>query len=438
MVTSAILIIFMIIITVKILFDIYYLGVSKKFVNEKCNINITKKVDILLIIPVLREQSIIESTLDHFLNMKLDNIRLHACIAGTSRECNGREMNYISTGCVVETWIKNNEKKFSDDLIFSYAEAIDENGDRATQLNYAVKQASKLFVPDVVGVYDADSLPDIFTLEEVASEYCCNSNTVFQQPVHFINSANRMANQGKNPILVANALYQTTWTAIRELPRWKSHSKYNEKNGKRSYLRNDYLIGHGEFMPFKIYEKYIFPEREVTDGIQLGYRVSMSGVSIKPLHTFCIDDVPKSVGQIIGQHKRWFGGCNRLWSAYKWSKNNCGQSSVFQMIDGYWSQLSWTYASLYAIISLILSIVKAINGNSLFLIIMLIELFIYCYLIPFVSNNLIPEKIKIRVIDWLCLPLAIGIKGIGPNIYLIQKMISIFRKKEIKYSKVER
>ncbi len=438
MVIDIIIVTFILIIALKIIFDLRYIFITQKFIKERKEIFITKKTNVLLIIPVLREQNIIEATLDYFTNFKLNNINLHVCISGTSRERDGKIEGYISTGAIVEKWIEKNKMKFNESLKFSYFEVCEKNGDRASQLNYAVNKVSETYTPDIIGVYDADSLPDISTLEEVASEYCKNPNTIFQQPVHFITAANRMAKQKKNPILVANALYQTTWTAIRELPRWKCHSEFCEKKNEKNYFRNDYLIGHGEFIPFKIYNEFIFPEKEVTDGIQLGYRISMSGIPIKPLHTFCVDDVPQEIKQLIGQHKRWFGGCNRLFSAYRWCKDNCEKTSISQMIDGYWSQLSWAYAGLYAIIAIILSILKAGCGNYFYIVVVGLEVIVYCYLIPYISNKLMPEKIKIRLIDWLCLPIAIGLKGIGPNWYFCQRIISVLSKKEIKYSKVER
>ena len=51
---------------------------------------------------------------------------------------------------------------------------------------------------------------------------------------------------------------------------------------------------------------------------------------------------------------------------------------------------------------------------------------------------MLSTKIKIRFIDWLCLPIAILIKGIGPNLYILQFILSKFTNKKIKYSKVER
>lgn len=438
MVANIIISLFIFIITNKLFYNFYYLYITKKFISEERNYIVNRNVSFLIIIPVLREQNIIESTLNYFNKLDLSNIDLHVCIAGTSREKNENNKCYISTGKIVNKWIIKEKVNFRKNIHFSYVEISETNGDRATQLNYAVKQCRQYFEPELVGVYDADSLPDLKTLEEVAAEYCRKPNTVFQQPVHFISAANRMAKKNKNPILVANALYQTTWTAIRELPRWKKHSEFCEKNNNRLYYKNDYLIGHGEFIPYKLYNSFIFPEKEVTDGIQLGYRLSMSGYSIKPIHKFCVDDVPQEISQLIKQHKRWFAGCNRLYNSYKWCKKNFNRASLFQMLDGFWSQISWAYASLFAIVVLILSIAKAFSNSWWFLPIVLTEIIIYSYVIPLIANFIMPKKIRIRIIDWLCLPIAIALKGIGPNVYLIQKFYSLILKNEITYSKVER
>ena len=164
----------------------------------------------------------------------------------------------------------------------------------------------------------------------------------------------------------------------------------------------------------------------------------MAGISIKPIHRFCVDDVPQEVKQLVGQHKRWFGGCNRLYSAYKWCNDQFGKASILQMLDGYWSQISWAYASLFAIVAIALSIVKAIDGCWIYLYVVMLEVIMYSYAIPLIANLLMPERIKIRAVDWLCLPLAIALKGIGPNVYLLQRMYTAIVKKEIIYSKVER
>ena len=302
----------------------YRIMVTRKGLSEAtCCCSDGTKTRILLLLPVLREQNVILKTLTHFTNLKTENSDILVCIAGTSREKSQRP-DRETTGEIVSRWINDN----SCACTFRYAEINEQEGDRASQLNYAVKD-NEDFRPDIIGVYDADSLPDSETLNEISARWQKTKSTVFQQPVHFVDAANRMAHEGANPILTANALYQTTWTVIREYPVWYQHHRFcMEKNGGGFFPRNDYLIGHGEFIPYSVYRSYRFPEQEITDGIQLGYRLSMSGADICPLNTFCSDDVPQSFGQLTGQHKRWFGGCNRLVESYKWCLNNCGIASL--------------------------------------------------------------------------------------------------------------
>ena len=443
MVIGTILGIIVFIIFMKLVFDIYYISVSKNklTVDKKEHYSLDRKINILILIPVLREQSVIEATLNHFEGLLMENINLMISIAGTNRELVGKAEGYISTGNVVNRWITNianRSKENSHQVEYCYCEVSETVGDRATQLNNAVREAVKKFNPDIVGVYDADSLPDAVTLTEVAGKYLKNPNTVFQQPVHFIDAANRMAKEKKNPVLVANALYQTTWTVIRELPRWTRHHEFAKKHKTKIFGRNDYLIGHGEFIPYTIYQQYNFPEFEVTDGIQLGYRLSMSGVDICPLNVFCRDDVPQQILQLIGQHKRWFGGCNRLMQSSVWCRKNTGKTSLKQVVDGYWSQLSWAYAAVISFIGIVLSIVSLSQGNIMLPVLEIIFLLMYCYAVPYVAHRILPDPLRVRWIDWLCLPVAIGIKGIGPNLYFIQKAYTGLTRRNMKYFKVER
>lgn len=419
---------------IKVLLEFYYILQSRKFIKDKSEYIVPKKVKILLLIPVLREQAVIENTLNHFKKLSVDNIELAVCIAGTSREKNNIGKQKKTTGEITDAWIKNNN---TERISFSYYEIDELEGDRATQLNYAVSQVRQTFEPEIIGVYDADSLPDIETLQEVACLYCSNNSTVFQQPVNFIKTANKMSVNKENPILIANAMYQTTWTIIRELPRWYNHHKYCMKH-KSKYKRNDYLIGHGEFFPTTIYDKFKFPENEVTDGIQIGYRMSMSGVDIAPLHSFCDDDVPRQLHQLIHQHKRWFGGCNRIHSANQWAKDHGFGGATMQTIDGYWSQFLWAYAAVVIVVSIILSIILAIKGYAEYLILTSILCILYWYVIPYISHKIIPVEKKISFISWLMLPIAMAVKCLGPNLYLIQTNLNRLFSKKMSYEKVER
>ena len=436
MVIDIVLYIIISILYLKIVSKIYYLYISYKGLSSPAiSPNIEQAVRMLIIIPALREQNVILDTLKHLKKMEVSNIDLLICVAGTSRE---KKINdrYLTTGELITKWL--NEEKCNDTTDIVYVEVSEDHGDRASQLNHAVHELGDKFKPDIIGVYDADSLPDLKTLQEVAGKWCMNPHTVFQQPVHFIKAANRMTKEKKSPILVANALNQTTWTFIHEYPNWLKHHKFCESDNKNLYYRNDYLIGHGEFIPYDVYKKFSFPEQQVTDGIQLGYRLSMSGNDICPLQTFCDDDVPQSLMQLIKQHKRWYGGCNRLIESYAWCKQHFGNASICQVCDGYWSQLSWLCAGIFSLLGIVLSGIKMNNGEYILPFLQILGLMLYCYIIPFVAHRIVDAPISVRLIDWLCLPLAMLIKGIGPWLYVFQYVNKELFGVEIEFSKVER
>lgn len=438
MVTQALLFSFLVIFLAKIISCFRNLLVARKFLRQDavfCS-GPEKEVEILLLIPVLREHNVIIGTMKHFAAMPRKNIKLHICLAGTMRET--AQGSAMGTGGIINAWISKNMDVQDNGLCFYYCEADDHEGDRASQLNYAVRFMSRFCCPHLIGVYDADSLPESNSLQEAAGRCLDNPDTVWQQPASFIKAANRLAKSRANPVLVANALYQSVWTMIRELPRWIDHHASRKMSSARLFWRNDYLIGHGQYLPFSVYKKFAFPQDEITDGIQLGYRLTCSAYDIAPLHSFCNDDVPQQFSQLVSQHKRWFGGCMRLISAYEWCGKHIGKSSLWPVLDGLYSQLSWTAAAPVTVMALTGSILT-MSGHNLLLPLSIIMLFpVYAWLIPTLALRLFPEPLQIRLIDWLALPLAMGLKCAGPLLYIFQSLSSMFNRKKINYVKVER
>ena len=130
------------------------------------------------------------------------------------------------------------------------------------------------------------------------------------------------------------------------------------------------------------------------------------------------------------QHKRWFGGCMNFKSSYLWSKRHFHTNAFMQIIDGYWSQARWAWTTWFYLLLIVMSyysdkrLLLAVLGMGI----------LYCYIYPILAHKIMKTNVHVRFIDWICLPLAIGIKSIGPNIYLFSKIFG----RRITYEKVER
>lgn len=486
-------IIICIVLVIKTLLSIKNMFLSVKFLSKEDEaISSYKRKNILIFIPVIREQNVIEKTLEHFKNLNTDNIGLTVAIIGTKKEIVERKMrrenlekiyttlNLVSdnelfnilngyfkdinkeqivkvkstitlkefcniydretsTGDVVCNWInKNNDT----DIKFEWIESPNIEGDRASQLNYGVKNyLTSQSSYDILGVYDADSLPEKNVLCEISVAFDDKEIHACQQPLHFIDFYNENNKRGNSSLLSASSLYQTNWSLIKELPNLIKYSKYNRR--EKPYLRNLYLNGHGEFFRVDVIKKFNgFPTEVITDGVQIGYRLSMCNFNIKPIKSWCSDDMPTSNKQMITQHSRWYGGCNRIYDAYKWSKSfnsSLKNNSLAQYIDGVHMQFLWAFAPIVTLIGFLLSFnIENKYFKYSIISLYLLSLLTYNYIVPLVGLKTVFKDIKYDIKVVLLLPIAPILKCIGPQLYFLQIFKKKIFKKDIIFSKVER
>jgi|GEM_PF-2535719 len=476
---------------------ISFYALKKRKNTDFLSLNSNEPKDLLLFIPVLREQNIIRQTLNHFKLYTSKKVNLHVVVVGTYREQQDKEErreelysvyndyrrsttmeqikthlsglfsqeslkilwkkkdqstfdefqklydSQLSTKDVVEEWIRDYKRKIlPNSPKFYYLESTKTQGNRATQLNFGFEHYVNTIQSDidVVGVYDADSLPELKTFEAVVQAICYEGADACQQPLHFIDIAQRFSDGKKNPILVASAIYQTMWSMIKEYPNNYKYSKHTEKKMSKPYLRNVYLNGHGQFFSKSLLERIgKFPKGVITDGVQIGYRLSMINIPIKTIPYFCSDDMPRSLREIVTQHSRWYAGCMELRSAYNWSKKFTEKPPILQLIDGYHLQGAWAFAPLIVVLTFVsIFFVPSVVIKKILLSIITTALMGYIFIIPKLVLKIMDISLKVRFIDWLALPLAMILKSIGPNLYFLQRAITIIVKKEMKFGKVER
>lgn len=388
------------------------------------------KIDLLVVLPCLREQNIICESIDYFMKLNRKHVNLHILISCTKRELetNSKYGFTQSSAEVARQYIK---KLPDDDVKFFVYEANDlMDGDRATQMNEAVKTYLNQNKINVVAVFDADSRPEFNTFEEVAYEYKIDPSVVYQQPENYMYSVEQMAKGKKRGVVLSNALYQNMWTVIREIPMFLSYAKNHKK-----YM---YMNGHGMFFPVDIYKKIEFPEHEVTDGIHIGFRVSMLQENLKPLTCLGFTDPPHEVSKLPQQHKRWYGGAVRLKSCFDWAKTKGKKPNLAFWFEGVWDVIRWACTANVFIITFIANLVLISLSNNIFAYISLgilsFSFLLYCYLFPLWCAKVIDSKRCIHFSAILFMPIAVLFKSFGPDLFIVEK---IFRRK-IKYQKCER
>ena len=371
--------------------------------------------NIILVIPVFREQKIIQGTLNYFKKIDYPHDKLKIIIACADLE---RTIpNKVSTAEIVQEWIS-----VRGPGNFYCVEMPGKNTERSVQINYAVNWVldNRLFSVDVLGVYDADSRPSLETLQLVAQNY----NRGFrcqQQVLHYLEAAQNLSGKNTHPLCVANAIYQSSWSLTKEWPNLKRYLRHTKKHNS-PYGKSLYMNGHGQFLNIELFEETGgLPRNAVTDGIQTGYRLSLIGEPIAPIPLFCSDDVPDKCLELIKQHRRWFAGNIRYYDACKWAIENHGTVIPKQsMIDNFLLNASWAFRTVYIIVTALI-ILFAMEGEFRIFMggVWLLGVFTYSMILPILASKIPNLKPDIRWGYWAWVPVAAMFKSLGPLLHIL-------------------
>lgn len=173
----------------------------------------------------------------------------------------------------------------------------------AEQMNYALRTISEKHSGRMetiyFGVYNADSDPSpntLSVLERMIQKY---PNThIFQQSSAFFSNINLFK---KNPILAANALRQTRWTFLYEIPRYIRDFP--------DFLNLQHVVSHGLFVRGDILQKVnFFPTDSFGEDLYLGFILHAFGFKIGPLPVLENSESPSSNWAMLRQKYVWFWG----------------------------------------------------------------------------------------------------------------------------------
>lgn len=416
---------------------------SKDIINNSKNkIKLSKEYHVLL--PVLREQNIIESSIDYFYSIAKDEKNIKYYIITTEREDEEyKDSSKETTFEIAKRKITNMNASDKFELIKAPKECKGKVG----QLNYAYNNYIKnKEIDGYIGVYDIDSRPtkDVFyAIERTIMERAykkCKIPDIFQQVSSYCNGIERMHGI-KGALSIADAFSQTRWALGFEYPLYKIYSKSILTNKIRPLV---YCIGHGCFINIK-YMKRIgeFPTINVNDDLSLGYLTSTIGGEICPIPVLDYCEISPEVGVSIKQYKFWFSGSSRYYNDIKYYIENFKvqiksiQKKIFY-IQGGLRNFLWAWRSNIIVLIMLISIML---NNATFIGLSILSWLIYViipFIITYIELHYLNNEIKLKLINLILglifSPINFFIRGIGPCVAMSANFSG---KKNIQY-KTER
>ena len=316
--------IFMIIITR------YYLGVHVSKVFLKSVSTETKEIKVnrlALVIPVFKEQLIINETIAYFESIRV-KMKLDVYYVTTDKEGISNSTKDIIISKIGADYIIHYPKKY---------------GYKASQLNYALSRIKNNY--DFIGIFDADSKPDSKGLERVA--FASREIDILQMPSIYNSNYDRLGILSK-----ANAIFQTRWTFCYEIPQWIRWSK----NPKRGNIM--YLVGHGLFLNTRLITNQTFNQKTVGEDLYFGYKSSLSNKKIQLIPFFDHCSCPKSLLGNISQTSRWY--YEEFILPFCFLKRIIHKPLLYlRLVARYFHILMWALGPIMVICSIFIFIIKA-------------------------------------------------------------------------------
>lgn len=255
-----------------------------------------------LLVPALREQAVIEGTLDHLRSLDYPDDRYEIIVAVDEKETGPH-----TTARVVEEYAKHNP----DGAPVSVVTHRGPEQRRSLQLNTALDHVRERVAEEpfdgrvVVAVYDSDSRPEPESLAYVDSLLREQPDAMAcQQTVTYLD--NDRALTGRRTAY-ANAVYQSLWNHAFEIPRLLASRDRIAAGRPLPYP--PYCMGHGEFFDLSALEAVGgFPRTGPCDGIQIGFALSQAGIAVHPVPFDDACQSPTTRAEIVRQHTFWFSG----------------------------------------------------------------------------------------------------------------------------------
>ena len=265
---------------------------------------------IVIVIPVLLEQRIIEETVKYFSSMDYPREKIKVLMITTEKEYSIKSDYKESTINLLEKL----KKKYPQIKTLHYP-TID--GCKSDQLNFAAEEFEELY-PDLdpantfFAIYDADSRPNKKSLKvfswSLQENPTCN---VFQQSAIFLKNYEYLNRKSliERLFLKSATLEQNRFTLAYEIPRILRKYNYSKTHkGILSPITYAHCVGHGLIIRLSFLKKIKFPTKFYPEDMFYGFILNSLKEPIVPIPALDTSEMPVSCKRLFIQRAFWFLG----------------------------------------------------------------------------------------------------------------------------------
>lgn len=405
------------------------------------------KINLNILIPVLREQNIIEETLSRFANLE-GEYKLY--FITTEREIDEERQNKTRLSLIILDVVEINNKialvekligifsAFEVTKVYEFFQANrskkirakfllelfdnristkrllenlidllpqnlkiriniihypDIKGVMAHQLNYAIDTIIKSKVTnnnrDYFLIYNADSNISSDIVSKF-TDYIFNNNKphVILQSALFLANYNNWGSGLRSGFLRSIALLQSRWTLAHEIPRIRStQTKFG------NLLEGAHVVGHGLCISAEALSSVGgFPERFTNEDLPLGYLLRLKGYKILSLPLLENAESPTSIKNVFAQYTTWFYGLLSYPEYIKYTFKNQSTNKIKALFWGMRYILRGITWFLLSLVWLYILFYPLLMLKPIELAVSLLTFLVYSYLtfyifLKFINNN---------------------------------------------------
>lgn len=301
------------ILIIRVAFSIYNIKKSLVFLSQyKSSLNFfpDNLPCIVITIPVLFEQKIIEETIEHFSSMDYPKEKIKILIVTTEKEYNLKSQYRETTINILQKL----KKKYPRIKTLHYPNI---DGCKSDQLNFAVEKFEELY-PDLdptntfFAIYDADSRPNKKSFKVLSwslqENLTCN---VFQQSAVFLKNYEDLNRKGliERLFLKSAALEQNRFTLTHEIPRILRQYNYSKTHkGILGSMTYAHCVGHGLIIRLSFLKEIKFPAKFYPEDMFYGFILNSLKEPIIPIPALDYSETPSSLKELFFQRALWFIG----------------------------------------------------------------------------------------------------------------------------------